>query len=244
MIKDKINKVPIIEILPTFLLRGIEPQKIINKYLEGGYSEINKNTIEKKKINTQNIETLQLLPQYDKTHESEIYTYVDKSNVTRIVGTTNHAAYLIVKNSDGKELPYGNGRKCDWCHLELKAPPIGIPIKFEWIEDKNTYIFHTDENLYDTFECCFSGLKRLTPPYFTYRDPLRMDSEQMLRFMYSVMYPKEKKLKEAPDWKLLKENGGFVSQKDFFDGLHEYKRTPNIILLPAKVEYICNIKNN
>lgn len=90
-----------------------------------------------------------------------------------------------------------------------------------------------------TFECCYAGLKQLYPPYHLMRDPLYMDSEQLLRLMYSSIYPNSNSfVQPAPDWRLLKENGGPLEPKDFFSGTHTFVKTPNLVILPIKVEYM------
>jgi len=239
------KKKPIIEILPTFLLRSVDPAKVIADYQNGKYQNLSMhNKVENQPTLNQRLPSISLLPDYDKSADSESYSYVDKSNVQRIVGTTNHRNYEIIKANTqlAGALPFGNGEKCNWCRVELTQSPIGIPIKIQCLKTKDAsqgenkyYVFHC-EGSYCSFECCYAGLKQLNQPIFVTRDSLHMESEQMLRFMYDIIYPNSK-LQEAPDWRILKDNGGFLSREEFFSCNHTFHRLPSIILLPAKVEY-------
>jgi len=222
------NKAVVSSYTPTFLLRSIDPIKVLNDYLEGKFNNLAFPT-DKIKVATN---MLSLAPQHGSTPNSEIYTYRDKTNSQQVIATTNHYQYSIVQASNGKELPIAG--RCLWCLLDIEMPPIGIPVMIQYNNDE--IIFHVD-GCYCTFECCYSGLLREKSASYVYRDPLYMDSEQLLKLMYKIMYPNEEKLKKSPDWRLLKENNGCLDRKEFFNGSHTYERTSNLVILPIKVEY-------
>jgi hypothetical protein len=261
--QDK-QKKPIIEIIPSFFLKGIDPTKVIHEYLNGEIFKkaliihninnsnglvsnglISNNDIgSSRKVNVASSSGITLIPEYDKSAESETYSYIDKSNIKRIVTTSNHTKYSLVR--DGK--PLSKGVKCSWCRLRVEDHPgfdkengpIGIPLKFELakINGVYLYIFHCDQDDFGTFECAFALFKFLNPPTYAYRNPVYMDSEKMLRLLYSLAHPNGEQLKAADDWRLLGENGGPIEKNEFFKGTHTYRQTPNIILLPAKIEYL------
>lgn len=225
----------ITHITPTFLLKGIDPVKVITNYLNRKYDSLR---LPLTKITTAtNFTPVSLLPRYGDSVNDQTYIYRDKTNNQQIITTSNHYSYSIVRDNieNGRPIQLLVKGKCRWCHLELKVEPVGIPIKIEILGNRS-YVFHVDGQ-YCSFECCYAGLKRLNIPNPYYRDPLYMDSEQMLKLMYSVIYPNAGRLREAPDWTLLKENDGPLDAKEFFNNSHIYQRTTNIILLPVKIEY-------
>lgn len=231
------KKKTIIEIVPTFLLRSVDPAKVVKDYKQGYYQSLVFHSKSEKRKSLQH-QAISLTPEYDKNPESEVYAYIDKSNVQKVVGTTNHRSYEFIKaHSNGETLPYGHGEKCLWCRVELKSPPIGLPIKLNILQNGKgkKYQFHC-EGTYCSFECCYAGFVHYNLPLYHFRDPLHMETEQLLRFMYSLIYD-DAILRQAPDWRILKDNGGFLSYEDFTKFNHGYQRLPSIILLPVKVEY-------
>ena len=245
-------------ITPTFLLKGIDPINVLSEYIGGKYN--NTKTTNSKPNIGKSVTPISVVPKYGTSSEDQIYIFKDKSNINQTVVTTNHEAYTRVKayyNGDGLQKSQIIGtdegpeiaKECVWCRSEIKTEALGIPISIEILQDREThekaYVFHIDGNDdYCCFECCFSGFKRLNPASVIFRDPLYMDSEQMLKFMYSCVYPKGAPLREAQDYRLLKRNNGPLTEKEFFSETHSYVRTPNIILLPAKIEYLMTRKEN
>ncbi len=257
---SKAEEHTITAITPTFLLKGIDPIKILSDYIGGKYNNIDINL--KPKI-PKNVTPISIVPKYGTSTEDQIYIYKDKSNINQTVVTTNHEAYTRVKayyNNEGLQKSQITRvsseperspeiKECMWCRSEIKTEALGIPISIEILQDRETeekaYVFHVDGNDdYCCFECCFSGYKRLTPASTIYRDPLYMDTEQMLKFMYSCIYSNAPPLKEAQDYRLLKRNNGPLTEKEFFSETHAYVRTSNVILLPAKIEYLVTKKEN
>lgn len=225
-----------INITPTFLLRGVDTHNVINEYINGKLLQRPiKNEIIK--ISTSNVD---ILPEYSKNTEDQIYSYTDKGNIKKLVGTTNHIIYNVSKSLSQNKLSSNiilpEGTKCMWCRYELDRTciPIGIPIRVSKTDQQFT--FYTD-GMYCSFECCYADLKRNNRYPITYRDPLYMNSEHLLKYMYSVLHPNEKPLQDAPDWRILKENGGFLDRKDFVSKSHKFYRTYNVIISPCKIEY-------
>ena len=220
-----------IKIIETLTLRRIDPVVILQRYLAGNYKNIdfpeNKVIISSSTINLNKIGS---------DHHSEIYRFSDKTNTHQTIITTNQPQYQHSKNileNKPSKLPK---ILCMWCRRDLTTPPIGIPVSME-IKNETIY-FHT-EDAYDTFECAFASLKRLYSCNHIYKDPFYMDSEQMLNCMYKRMYPEEtNKIQEAKDWRLLKSNGGPLSDTDYDNHSHKYITTNSIITLPVKRQYV------
>lgn len=231
MKKEDSDKKPLVSVTPTFLLRGIEPIKVLNDYLQGKFSQV---TLPNSKIQISS-SSITLAPQYGNNGDSETYVYQHKINDHTIV-TTNHDKYILSKGSDPHELPKGGC--CLWCRQNIEISPVGIPVKIEKVFTNAKYHFYVDQPYYCRFECCFSGLKRDNPCCNIFRDPLYADSEQMLKLMFNILYPGKGPLKEAHDWRLLKENNGPMPKEEYYSNTHCYYRTPNIIISPVKIEYL------
>lgn len=248
---------PITTITPTFLLKSVDAIKVLHDYLNGIHPssrKLNHGT----SASTCNL--FALTPTYGTSVDSESYTYRHRNNIQSRVVTTNHELYsktselLDSKPVSSTSLPVHG--KCMWCRIPIEHSPVGIPTSVEYISarqnvvnplkaelvkkliDTGTMRFDVDGQ-FCTFECCFAGLKQLYPPYHLMRNPLYMDSEQLLRLLYSSIYPNAKSfVQPAPDWRLLRDNGGPLEPKEFFSGTHIFIKTTNLVILPIKVEYV------
>ena len=239
---------PQTSITPTFLLKGVDPLKVLSDYFLGKHQSQRKMDLTDKTISST---PFNLVPKYGTTADSEIYIYRDRVNNQEKIVTTNHEIYSRTRDTtdsviSSNELPkYG---KCMWCRREIECSPVGIPISIEWTVDlsqpqtenplETGCIKFQVDGAYCTFECCYAGLKQYTPPIHLMHDPLYMDSEQLLRLMYQLIYPNKRFVKSAPDWRLLKDNGGPLDLKEFFSDVHQYVKTPNLVVLPIKSQYI------
>lgn len=224
------NSKPVVSVTPTFLLRGVDPIKVLNDYLQSKFCEIH---LSKTQVPVSS-PNLTIAPQHGTTPESETYVYRTKSNTQQVVVTTNHNVFMMVKASDGTVIPPGG--LCSWCRGEIKNNAVGLPVSIT--SNQKTVTFQVDQPYYCRFECALSGLKRELSAFHLYRDPLYMDSEQMLRLMFKLMYPEAGQLQSAHDWKLHQRNNGPLNDEEFYSGTHTYIRMPNIITLPVKVLYL------
>ena len=96
------------------------------------------------------------------------------------------------------------------------------------------------------FGCAFSNLKRRTGESRMYRAPLYTNAEQLLYCMYYRMYPDRvgESIHEKPDWDLLRENGGPLTDEEFDSETSEYISVSSVVTLPIKKQYIkINTKN-
>ena len=107
-------------------------------------------------------------------------------------------------------------------------------------DTKNKTTLFNVEGTYDTFGCALASLKRIYSCHYRYKDPLYMDSEQLLHTMYHKMYPDKigSRIKEANDWRLLKLNGGPLTDQEYDSEQCEYVKIPNLVTVPVKRQYV------
>lgn len=221
-----------VDINPTFLLKGIDPSAILQAYINGEHS--NKMIPGIKVSAVENTVTADHA--VGDSPESEIYEYIDRTNSRRRIVTTNHKKYAMVRDSiqtDHNSTP--SGEICQWCRRRFYHDSVGIPIRVERLKD-GMMVYHV-EGTYCTYECCFSKVKMKTQCPMIIREALLKDSETLLRTMFHSVYP-DRRLRDCDDWTILECNGGPISEKDFFSGMHTYRSTPNVIMLPLKFEYV------
>jgi len=212
---------------PTFTLRGVDPLQILQQYLDGDFTKI---TDIPSKVTAAKSTTL-ITQGYGADVNSEVYVYRDKNNNQQTIVTTNHDAYSCVR--DGKDY---RPKRCRWCRRKFtqERDPVGIPTAY--LKDhEGKYIFYTDQPNFDTFECALACLRR-TQKIRLYKDSLYMDSEQFLKLFCKVATGVDD-LQEAKDWILYHKNGGHLTDKEYFQNTHTYRRTSNIVCLPIKVAY-------
>lgn len=145
-------------------------------------------------------------------------------------------SYVVIDANEVKGEGEDNVTQCCmWCRSDIVNNWVGIPTKIERIkeEDKEVLQFYCHGH-YCTFECCYSGIKRQFPASCLYKDSLYMNSEQMLKMLYNICYPDDAKLLEAPDWRLLKINGGCLDYISYNNHNHYYVRTINVSLISTK----------
>ena len=218
------------------MLRRIDPVIMIRRYLAGEFRQV---TIPKGKVRFSTA-FVNLNHKIGSDQTSEVYRYNDKTNSGQLIVTTNHERYKYSKdlqnNKPNVDKPIAY---CGWCRREIKHKPIGIPISMETDRNTNNVAFNV-EDTYDTFGCALASLKRIYSCHYMYKDPLYMDAEQLLHTMYHKMYPKKIgfRIKEANDWRLLKSNGGPLTDEEFNSEQCEYVKIPNLVMIPVKRQYI------
>ncbi len=224
----------IVSITPTFYLRGIDPQHVLEQYQAGKYRSV---TLPKEKLQIHAVPAA-VHPTYSNDPSAEIYALQMKNKSIQIIATTNNPQYNFF-NKEGKKLP--QGQFCQWCREEfteefmkkIKGQVIGIPIRVTMIGDK--IICHADGE-FCRWSCEFAALKwynRILP-----RDPLYTNSEQLSHQIFFKMCPDAGPLRSAPDFRLHQRFGGPLDDKNFHDSKYKYIRTGNVIYSPLKVEYL------
>ena len=226
----------IIKISSSFMLRRIDPIEILSNYLKGNYKSLD---LPKDKIETKK-GILIIGKNTGKDKSYEIYRFTDKSNSKQTIITTNHISYKHAIDQLNNKTNLTNPIiKCLYCRRFIKENPVGIPVSMESDLKNNIVKFNVDGN-YCNFNCVYADLKRMVSVSRIYQDPLYMDSEQMLHVMYHKMYPEKckERIIEAPDWRLLKENGGPLSDKEFDENSNNYIPLTSIVQVPIKRQFI------
>lgn len=222
----------IIQTSENFTIRKINGPEIIQKYLSGGYTE---------RILPEKIKTggggVSLGKAVGKDSGSEVFRFVDRSNNHQTIVTTNHALYqhaIDLQNGVPSEKPI---LSCKYCKRRNLKAPIGLPVAMETNGEQT--IFSVVDAFCD-FGCCFSYLKRSLNLCREYRGPLYMNSEQMLYAMYYRMHPENvgEQIREKPDWDLLRENGGPLTNEEFDNNASNYVPVSSVVVLPGKQQYV------
>ena len=223
----------VIQTADNFTIRKINALEIVRDYFKGIYKN---RGLPDKKVKTGG-DTVRLGKAIGKDSNSEIFRFVDHSNNHQTILTTNHSLYqyAVAKQSGViSELPI---IVCKYCKRKNLKAPIGLPVSMEIEEEKVTF---TVVDSFCDFGCAFSFLKRQLSLAREYRGPLYMNSEQMLYSMYYRMYPDKTgdRIREKPDWDLLRENGGPLTDEEF-DGISDqYVPVTSVITVPGKKQYL------
>lgn len=227
-------------VTPTFLLKGVDPNKVLSDYNNGYFSNNNSNKSEIKLANN----TAILAPNYGTNNLSPIFCLKDKNNCNIIIATTGHSDFQIY-TTQGGSLPTGG--RCDFCKEDFTNTAVGYPVGYQEQtllsnnDGASKYrIFYTFwvEGKFCSFECALGYVQLiLAHPSYT-RDTTIRDSEHLLKLLYKLMYPTSNTLRPSQDPRLLKVNGGSLSKEEWQDNRHIYVRTDRILMIPAKVEYV------
>lgn len=224
MLKKKMDKMDkIVDVTQVFLLRGIDPVEIEKNYLTGEYRT--------KDFPTEKIEIAKGIIHTDhqpgKDNQDEFYQYHDRMGELRTVVTTNHGYFL--EESKGNYI-------CLWCRDELGLESVGMPIEMKYEGDK--IVFTIDQH-FCCLECVYAFAKHLNSWNNIYRDPVYLNSEQLIVCMYHAMYPNSnQQLLPRSDWWLYERNGGPLNKSEYHSNSHVYQKTTNIIFKQIKREYI------
>jgi len=227
-------------ITPTFLLKGLDFNRVVSDYQSGVF---NRQPTCKPKIKISQTNMI-LSPEYGADNHSGIFRVKDRNNHNVIIATTNHSDFETFTKSGGT---LTDGGRCDFCKRDFTTTSVGYPVAYQ--EDtilvgddpknakyKIIYIFWT-EGKFCTFECAHAYVKRFLSLPADFRDTTLRSSEQMLKLLHKLTYPKAGPLKPAQDPRLLYINGGSLTEEQWKDQKHEYIRTDRILMIPAKVEY-------
>lgn len=214
------------------MLRKINPIDILNQYMNGSFKAL---TMPKTEIvlSTGGVNVGNTV---GTNYSSQVYRINDRSTNGYVIATTNQLAFDKTKCQ--VICPY-----CKRRDLDINKT-IGIPVKMTVHQKTNVATYFTD-GTYCHFGCAYSDLKRSLSTSRMYRDPLYMDSEQLLHSMYYRMYPSKKghRINAAPDYRLLDENGGPLSSQQFDTESVKYMLVPNIAISPIKKQYLkLNVK--
>ena len=227
------KKTTVFKLSESFTIRKIDPKVLATKFFKGEYAT--RNFPEKKIKNASYL--LKLGKDIGNDTSSEVYRFKDKNNNNQTIYTLNHSLYdYATKKAAGNfaELPI---LKCKYCKRKILKNPIGLPISME-INKDGDISFSVIDNFCD-FGCAFSYLKRKIGDSRIYRGPLYENAEQMLYCLYYRIYPKKKgeSIKDKPEWDLLRENGGPLTDEEFDSDASIYVPVPTVSIFPVKKQY-------
>jgi hypothetical protein len=223
----------VIHVNENFTIRKIIPKEIASRYFKG---EFDNRSLPDFKIKTSNA-LVKLGKDIGKDAASEVYRFIDRGNNNQTILTTNHSLYKYSIDLYNGKTPDCPIVKCKYCKRTILKKPIGLPISMNISEDEVSF---TVIDSYCDFGCAFSNLKRKNCESRLYRGPLYMNAEQLLYCMFYRMYPDRigQSIKEKPDWDLLRENGGSLTDGEFDSEISEYVSIPSLIILPSKKQYL------
>lgn len=225
------KKPAIVHLSENFTLRKIDAKEIALKFFKGMYTN---RTLPEKKIKNSSLNVLKLGKDVGNDISSEVYRFKDRNHNNQTIYTTNHSLYKYVTSEKTSELPI---LKCKYCKRGNLKNPIGFPVAMEFVKDD--VHFHVTDAFCD-FGCAFSYLKRKKGESRMFRSPLYDNAEQILYAFYYRVYPDRmgKNIKDKPEWELLRENGGSLTNEEFDNEASEYIPIPSVTLSQSKKQYI------
>jgi hypothetical protein len=208
-LKAKMNSKLIVGIVPTFHLKKIDSLDIYQRLIKGEFKSVNHT----KKTPT-NVANTQEISLHGNNSDDSTFTFKDHNNLVQVIVTSNHY----------------DRHRCDWCLQPMKESDIsiGVPITYDY--QGGNHIFEM-EGCCHSFECAFSYMKRFRGYHVSTFDPVYMNSETILRFLFHLCYPDEV-LRDSPDPRITLAMGGAVGSIK-----HTYVRIPSVIIQKAKVLY-------
>ncbi|CAH6421714.1 Hypothetical protein HVR_LOCUS1354 [uncultured virus] len=231
-------------VIPAFLLRGLDPNKLLADYQSGYFSR--PITAKTKITISQNAAIL--APTYGTTNQSPIFCVKDRNNCSVIIATSGHLDYEIFTRTGG-ELPVGGRCKC--CGEDFTHTAIGYPIAYQETtiltnddpDPRNAhyrvlYSFYAENIRFCDFECALYYVRNILSRPADQRDTTLRDSERLLKLMYKLMYPTAPPLRAANDPELLISNHGSLTREQWKDSRHIYMATDRVLMIPTKREFI------
>ncbi len=198
-----------IRVDPSFILKSIDPTELFKRYTSGEFFNLSVPI-------SLNLETSNLYSIRNWCIDYTLYS------VGRFVD--------FYTNKEYSELPKIG---CYWCHLPI-SHIIGIPIEIATINNETVYKMI---DYYCSFQCAMAAINENNKLMERFRNPKMKDSEVILRFLYDKICP-GKRLVPSPDFRLLKANGGPLTEEEYFGGSGSYVKLFGTIGVPCKCEFL------
>ena len=224
----------------TFLLKGIDPNKLLSDYKSGKFSVVSENV---KKFPLAPNNKL-IAPVYGTSDSDPVFSIKDKNNNSIVIATAGHDNYELFMANNGE--PPCIGGRCDFCKRDFDTQNIGYPVAHE----EYTLLVNDDEPHYKihyvfwmhtetcSLECGLSEIRKHQCRRSEHKDNLSKNSESMIHKLFKLMYPGSGVLRPAQDPKLLKINKGSLTKEEWENPKFLYKQTDRILMLPIKLEYL------
>lgn len=238
--------------IPTFTLKGVDPIKLMTDY-NSGYFTIDRPIASKIKLVE---EGAIIAPIYGSSNSDAIFSIKDKNNSNIVIATSGHDNFEHYF-SNGGQMPVGG--RCDACKRDFKGPVVGYPVKFEikhiLINNPNNpddpddglyrviYIFWVEGEFCSFEHALYYVRKHHTLPY-KYRDCNLRDSENLLKLLYRLKFPRAGELYPCNDPRLLKSHRGSLTDEQWENKNLQYEDTHRLHIIPVKREYIQQLCNH
>lgn len=253
----------VVNIVPSFLLRGINPNKVLDDYVKGFFSNIHFENVQDVTVKTA---PLTIVSVNSNSPEDPVFVIREKNSFNRVFVFANQEEFKMYQNNVEKDMDVKISRVCDYClrkfdHQHMVIPlireiryirkggdPSGDPIGDSrgpgGSKNGNTVVKFPviiGDGKYCDYRCTFAALKCYNSVNFRYRDLLYNNSEMLLRELFEEKYPNQV-LTPAPNRSLLKSFGGSLDYDEWSDHNFTYDRMINPLILPAKIPHEkCNV---
>jgi hypothetical protein len=221
-----------INVVPSFLLRGVNPLFVAEKYQAGFFTDLKHEKDEKPIIK---IAPITFIPVNSSSFEDPIYAFKDKNGYIHTMVFSNQEEYQSYLS--GKEITHC----CNLCDITFSHDPERIPIHIEErlipLSDGKTKIkivLVWGEGSYCCPDHCFTVIRMLSNQSYRFTDVTTRNSEVMYRNICKSRYPKHDLIEV--DIRLLKKYGGSLTQEEFIKP-ETYSRSPSFVVIPVKVPY-------
>jgi len=224
----------------TFLLKGIDPNKLLNDYKNGIFPKIFE--IKKFPLAPNNRLTVQL---YGSSDNDPIFSIKDRNNNSIVIATTGYENYQLVSANDGNNPQIGG--RCDFCKRDFNHQNLGYPVAHEehtlLVDNDDVpcykiyYVFWMDHETC-SFECSLSKVREQQCRHSEFKENSTKNSEFMLHKLFKLTHPNSGVLRPAQDPRLLKSNKGSLTKEEWENPKFLYKPTDRILMLPVKTEYL------
>jgi hypothetical protein len=189
------------DVKPTFVLPGIKAEDVIRKYSKGYYQDLRLTKIKNPNSRCRSSPPLKCGVNLDE----DVFTVRSKSGIRQVIVSTN---------CDSGEIT-----RCEWCRLLFDGEIVNLEVFYQPPGYGGKSAMWLDGNFCDD-RCsyAFADSKDKNSSAINYRVSITN-----LKLKYSLKYPDRPVLKKAPNYRLLKENGGPLSREQFRDSDYEYQ---------------------
>lgn len=215
--------------------RGIDAAAVLKNYAAGAYSRIvvspatHGEQRREHENDASDSTVVRLVEPNGVSHASQRYLYVDTTSTKQVIVTTNHDAFVDPASDKPKV--------CRYCRRRFTGPHVGIPLRIDSHHSKPANYTIVTEGVFCRFECCYKIIKQNRGSSPSQRRECMMDSESLVLLVFALLYP-DRTLVESADFWLREENGGPLTDEEFYSDSHNYVELPSILVRPAKAEYL------
>jgi hypothetical protein len=227
-------------VTPTILLRGIVLNKLVQNYRAGRFNR----SIPPHRLLPVDSSSIVLAPSYSSNSDDPIFTVKDRHNVSVVVATAGHELHTVFQ-SDPASVISGI---CETCGVHYTSGGVGYPLAYE---DKMVCLTDTEgvaririvhtfwvEGTFHSYSCALRHVRLVLARPLQLRDPALRDTENLLRLMHRLSYPRAGPLVMAKDPRLLKRRGGSLTEEEWNIDHQTYTHTSRVFAVPTKTEYL------